>query len=313
MLANLDSQPLDVRKNRQRLAQGLGWFSIGLGLAEFLAPRTVCSLIGVKPNVRLMRLLGLRELATGAGLLTQPDKEPWLTARVAGDAMDLGVLGIAAAADGAKPLRLTGATLAVSGVMVLDYLCRQETQARPLPGTSKFSAHADVFHFRRSIVVNRPPAQLYQSWRDFTSLPRFMQNLLSVEPRDNHRWHWIAKGPGGTQVEWDAEVIEDRPNESIAWRSLPGSDVEHTGSVRFEPAAGNRGTIVRVEMEYRPPAGKPGGLLAKLLGRSPEKQIASDLLRFKQLLETGEIARTEGQPAGRMRSTSRKFDELVRA
>jgi uncharacterized membrane protein len=99
----------------------------------------------------------------------------------------------------------------------------------------------------------------------------------------------------------------------ISWSSLPNADVDTFGTVRFEPAPAGRGTIVRVEMHYRPPAGKAGAWLAKVLGQSPEKQIAIDLIRFKQMAETGEIARTEGQPAGRARSTSRRFDELVRA
>jgi uncharacterized membrane protein len=99
----------------------------------------------------------------------------------------------------------------------------------------------------------------------------------------------------------------------ISWRSLPNADVESAGSVRFEPATGGRGTVVRVEMHYRPPAGKAGAWIAKLMGQSPEKQIAVDLLRFKQIAETGEIARTDGQSAGRQRSTSRKYDDLIRA
>jgi uncharacterized membrane protein len=114
-------------------------------------------------------------------------------------------------------------------------------------------------------------------------------------------------------VEWDAEIIEDRPNEYLAWRTLPGATVENSGSITFEPATGNRGTILRVEMEYVPPAGHLGAVLARVLGKDPHKQIAVDLLRFKQRIETGEIARTEGQPAGRKRSTSRLFDAMVRA
>jgi uncharacterized membrane protein len=123
----------------------------------------------------------------------------------------------------------------------------------------------------------------------------------------------VAKGPAGSRVEWDAEMSEDIPNQLIAWRSLAGADVDSAGSVRFEPATGGRGTIVRVDMHYRPPAGKAGAWIAKMLGQSPEKQLAVDLRRFKQMVETGEIARTEGQPAGRMRSTSRKYDDLIRA
>jgi uncharacterized membrane protein len=99
-----------------------------------------------------------------------------------------------------------------------------------------------------------------------------------------------AKGPAGTRIEWDAEIINEHSNELIAWRSLPGSDVDHAGSVRFEPATGERGTTVKVEMRYEPPAGMLGATVARLLGQSPGKQVKIDLLRFKQLMETGEIA-----------------------
>ena len=114
-------------------------------------------------------------------------------------------------------------------------------------------------------------------------------------------------------VEWDAQIVEDRPNELIAWRSLDGADVDNAGEVRFQAAPQGRGTVLRVRMQYNPPAGKMGAVVAKLLGEAPEKQIAVDLLRLKQMIETGEIARTEGQPAGRTRSTSRRYDDLVRA
>ena len=140
-----------------------------------------------------------------------------------------------------------------------------------------------------------------------------MNHLESVRVIDTRRSHWVAKAPAGTTVEWDAEIIADKPNEMIAWRSLEGAEVDNSGSVHFERASGSRGTVVRVEMHYRPPAGVLGAKIAKLFGEEPEEQVAADLLRFKQVMETGEIARTEGQPAGRKRSTSRKFDDTVRA
>jgi uncharacterized membrane protein len=120
-----------------------------------------------------------------------------------------------------------------------------------------------------------------------------------------------VKGPAGDTVEWDAEIVEDRPNELIRWRSLPGADVDHSGVVTFAPATGGRGAVVTVEFEYRPPAGVFGATVAKLLGQAPEKQVPVDLLRLRQVLETGVIQSTKGQPAGRARSTSRKFDDFV--
>jgi uncharacterized membrane protein len=130
------------------------------------------------------------------------------------------------------------------------------------------------------------------------NLPRVMSHIESVQMIDERRSHWVAKAPVGSKVEWDAEIIDDRPNELIAWRSLEGSDVEHSGSVRFERAPGGRGTIVRVEMHYMPPAGPIGVLVAKVIGEAPEQQVQEDLRRFKQVMETGEIIRSDGSLMG---------------
>lgn len=150
----------------------------------------------------------------------------------------------------------------------------------------------------QSRTINRPPEELYAFWRNFENLPRFMIHLESVRILDDQRSHWVAKAPAGTTVEWDAEIVEDRPNERIAWRSLPGATVDNNGTVRFKPAPGGRGTEVHVALNYRPPAGALGVTVAKLLGEEPEQQIAGDLLRFKNLMEAGEIPTTGGQSRG---------------
>jgi uncharacterized membrane protein len=124
--------------------------------------------------------------------------------------------------------------------------------------------------------------------------------------------HWIAKAPAGMTVEWDAEIIEDRPNQMIAWRSLEGADVDHMGSVRFEHAPSTRGTIVRARLQYSPPAGVIGASIARLFGEDPNWQVKDDLRRFKQIMEAGEILTTEGQPAGRAPSTSWLYDTTSR-
>jgi len=305
MKSNNDAGWLDDKKNREQLAISLGWFSIGLGLIEILAPRTLAGTIGAPVRPGLLRLMGLREIAAGAGILSKPRTRNWLQARVAGDAMDLGVLGLSMFSSRADRRRLAMATLAVAGVTALDVMAANSFRdGESVPTT---------LHIKRSLIVNRPADQLYQLWHNFQELPRFMQHLISVKMDGDRRSHWVAKGPAGTLVEWDAEIVDDRPNECIVWRSIGSGDVDHAGSVRFEPARGNRGTVVRVEMEYRPPAGRIGATVATLFGQSPKKQILMDLLRFKQMVETGEIARTEGQPAGRGKSTSRTFDDLLRA
>jgi uncharacterized membrane protein len=121
-----------------------------------------------------------------------------------------------------------------------------------------------------------------------------MRHLQSVRVMDDGRSHWVGSGPAGTSVEWDAEIIEDRPNELIAWRSLEGADVENSGSVRFECAPGTRGTIVRVEIVYKPPGGVIGEWLAKITGNDPEQQSRKALRCLKQLMETGEVILSEG-------------------
>jgi uncharacterized membrane protein len=153
----------------------------------------------------------------------------------------------------------------------------------------------------RSVTVNHPKEELYQMWRDFENLPRFMEHLESVkvDEADPGRSHWIAKGPLGRQVEWDSEIIEERENELLVWKSLPGSMVESMGRVEFVDAPAGRGTIVHISMEYNPPAGSLGAAFAKLFGEEPNTQINEDLHHFKQIMETGEIATVQGQPSGR--------------
>jgi uncharacterized membrane protein len=151
----------------------------------------------------------------------------------------------------------------------------------------------------RAVTINRSPEDLFKFWRNFENLPRFMANVVSVKA-EGKRSHWVARGPLGKHVEWEAETITEEPNRLIAWRSLAGSEVATAGSVHFTPAPGGRGTEVRVEMKYDPPAGKVGALIAKLFGEDPARQIQEDLRRLKQLMETGEIPTVHGQPACRL-------------
>jgi uncharacterized membrane protein len=283
-------------------ARGLGWFSIGLGLAQVVAPGAVARLVGVKNHSILVRALGLREIASGVGILSHVKPRGWVWARVGGDMMDLALIGTALTDKTAKRGRLATAAAVVAGVTAVDAMCGQ-----------RLSREQGSLRVRKSITINKSPEELYAFWRDFENLPRFMGHLESVTVLDEKRSRWVVKAPAGTNVAWDAEVIEDRPNELIRWRSLQGADVDNTGSVTFQRATGNRGTVLTVEFEYKPPGGVFGATLAKLLGQAPEKQVPVDLMRLRQVLETGVIQSTEGQPAGRSKSTSRKFDDFVRA
>ena len=291
----------------ERIARGLGWLSIGIGLTEIVAPRALAKLIGVNDHRALLRIFGLRELASGVGILSRRRPVGWLWSRVGGDMMDLAVLGTAFTSPQANRRRVAAATAAVTGVTILDLRASRQLSSTPAPQDNAVSVRV-----KKSITINRSPEELYRFWHEFQNLPAFMNDLESVQVTGEKRSHWIAKGPAGKRIEWDAEIIEDRPNELIAWRSLEGSDVENSGSVRFERARGKPGTVIRVEIEYRPPAGSLGATVSKFLGADPKQALHENLHRLKQLMETGEIITTEGQPAGRSHSTSWKYDRAGR-
>ncbi|HEY7119052.1 MAG TPA: SRPBCC family protein [Tepidisphaeraceae bacterium] len=140
-------------------------------------------------------------------------------------------------------------------------------------------------HVTESFTIQKSPEELYQFWHNFENLPRFMRHLKSVRTIDAKRSHWVVDAPMGACAEWDAEIINDEPNRLIAWRSLAGADVDNAGSVNFRPAPGERGTHVSVAIEYIPPAGKAGSMIAKLFGRDADQMIRADLRRFKDLME----------------------------
>ena len=150
----------------------------------------------------------------------------------------------------------------------------------------------------KSVEINRTAAVLYNFSRNFENLPRFMNHLESVRQTGGGRSHWVAKAPAGTNVEWDAEIYNEKENELIAWRTLEGSQVASAGSVHFEEAAGGGTTTVRVSLKYDPPGGKLGSMVARLFGENPEQQIEEDLGRFKQLMESGGAATDGGQSSG---------------
>jgi len=274
-----------------QLNQALGWFSVGLGVVELLAPKSFSRMIGAGEHDTLNRLCGARELASGVVLLSQKAPTAAAFSRVAGDAVDLALLGAAFGARDAEPKRLVAATTAVLGVAALD------VYATGRQASAAVAQAEDTEVARVSIAINTPPEKLYAFWRNFENLPRFMNYLEDVTVRDNGRSHWVAKGPAGVRVEWESEVTHDKPNESIGWRTLPDSQVRHYGRVRFEPEKNGRGTLVHVEMHYAAP-GKLSAQLAKILGQDPKARIKRDLRSLKQLLETGEIATTRGQPSG---------------
>ena len=155
-----------------------------------------------------------------------------------------------------------------------------------------------MHHASKSVTIRRPRLEVYETWRLLENLPMFMIHLRSVTDLGSGRSHWVANGPAGQEIEWDAEIVDERPGEKIAWRSLPDAEVDNQGVVLFRDAPGDRGTEVDVEISYDAPAGKAGAAIAKLWGEEPKQQIRDDLRRFKQVLETGEVVLSDGSMLG---------------
>jgi uncharacterized membrane protein len=294
----------------EQRALGLGWFSVGLGLAQLLAPRQVAQLVGIEDDERTcltMRALGVRELTCGLGLLSETRPAAWAWARVAGDVMDLALLGYAWRDDPPSAERALSIAGSVVGVTLVDV---QTAYALGRDGSAPLAHGVRV---RQGITLERSPDEVYAFFRRLENLPTFMYHLQSVT-ESNGRSRWVANGPAGMSVAWDAEIVEDRPGTCIAWRSLPGADVENHGRVDFRPGPGGRGTELVVELSYDPPAGALGATLAKWLGREPSQEISADLRRLKQVLETGEVIQSDasihrGMHAARPSALSAKVSE----
>jgi uncharacterized membrane protein len=283
----------------QQLARFLGWFSIGLGLVQLAGTGRFARFIGVKDNgiaPMAVRAVGLREIASGLGILASSRPSPWLWARVAGDVKDLALLASALRSEDNRRGRVAAAMVAVVGVAGLDLLSIELAGRRR--GTVAGERDGPV-SVRKSITVNRPVEEVYAFWRDFQNLPRFMRHLESVEALGPEgRSRWTATAPVGRTVTWEAEVVEDRRNELIEWRSLEGSDVSNSGAVRFSQAPAGRGTQVTVELRYDAPGGPAGVMVARLLAEEPEQQVREDLRLFKQVMETGEVTQSDATVGG---------------
>jgi uncharacterized membrane protein len=277
----------DMRPATRRMARGLGVVSLALGLAGVLAPREMSALAGLRrKHRRLVQTVGARELGHALAILAVPEPTVGVWSRVAGDVLDLSTLGAAYSDPRVNQRRLTTALLVVMGITAADVLVGRQLNRATRTG-------AQAIQVRKTKVINRPADELYRFWHNFQNLPQFMEHVQSVELTGPGRSRWVVRAPAGTSVEWEAEITEDRRDELIAWRTLPGASVPNRGRVQFRPALGNRGTLVTVELHYEPPAGKLGAAVAKLFGEEPVQQAAGDLRRFKQLMETGEVVRSD--------------------
>lgn len=280
----LDRRPTlrDGSRRSNRPAAALGYLSLGLGLTGLIFTRGLGRLIGLRQRRarQITRAVGARELITGVRLLASRRPARWLWARVAGDIVDLSLLGAGLRTSRRHRGRVLTAMAAIGGVTAIDLMVA--IRARTTPALAPRP-------IRRAATIAVPPEQVYAFWRDPENLPSFMNRVVSVEPFEARRSHWRARGPAGTLLEWDAEMIEDLPSSSIRWRSLPGSVIRHQGSVRFRPAPGLRGTEVSLEIEYEAPAGELGRLLSSLTREAVAIHIENNLRRLKQILEVGEV------------------------
>lgn len=283
--------PHSLRQKHQRQAKALGLFGLALGVSELAAPEHVARLIGIKDRTTprwTLRALGVRGILSGLGILARGGTSAGpVWARVAGDAIDLALLGASLGDSPKQPGRLIAATAAVVGVAGLDVYA-----AAALSRREKIQKLAQPIHVVRSITINREPELVYQFWRKLENLPTFMAHLESVADQGETSL-WRAKAPAGSTVEWRAEITIDRPGETIAWRSLEGAIVPNRGAVCFKTAPGGRGTELTVELKYEPPGGAIGSAIAKLFGEEPGQQIAGDLRRVKQVLETGSVVHSD--------------------
>ena len=213
--------------------------------------------------------------------------ERWVSA-IGGGALAL--YGLTRGSLGGIALALVGAALVQRGVTghcnVYEAMNFSTAEEGSLRSSENVSVQAERgMKVEKSVTVHRPAALLYDFWRNFANLPRFMHHLESVRMTGEGRSRWVAKGPAGSTVEWEAEVYNDKPCEMIAWRSLEGSQVANAGSVHFEEGPVGT-TTVRVSLKYDPPGGKLGSVVAYIFGENPSQQIASDLQRFKEIMES---------------------------
>ena len=214
--------------------------------------------------------------ANAAGACSRSISTPGLSALIGGGAIAL--FGLSRRSRLGLAMAAAGGALAYAGI--------------------KASSHPQELVANSSILLNCTPQEAYRLWRNFEDLPLFMRHLDSVTQIGERRYRWVAIGPLGSPLRWDAEIVGEREGESISWRSLPGSEISTEGIVEFRTAPASRGTLLNAIVIYRPPAGKVGNALAKVLGKDPNFLMRQDLRRFKALVETGEIPTIEGQPHG---------------
>ena len=288
---------VQVDREMERLARALGWFSLGLGFAQIAAPSRIARLVGVDDDdetIAIMRVVGVREIACGLGILTQPNLTPWMWSRVGGDAMDLALLRRALASPRADQNRVSAATVAVAGIAAVDALCSTRLAAESNgQGETEATSRSGEVHTKAAITVNAPLAEVYAFWEEFRNLPRFMGDFASVDVTGDRTSRWSLTAPAGITIAWDVEIADATPNQRITWRTAEGAPLSASGEVRFRAAPGGRGTEVVFDATFNPPGGELGKKIAGFFAEALGTKVGSDLRRFKQLVELGEIVHSD--------------------
>lgn len=220
----------------------------------------------------------------------------------------LSVLAMRRPAPSSLALLFSGAYLiyrGVSGNCYINSFLSRDT-------SSKLGTSVDIL---KTVTIHKPVEEIYAFWRQLENLPRFMKHLVQVQQLSDKKSHWEANLPlGNTNIKWDAIIVEEEPNQKISWRSVPGASIDNSGEVRFRKAPGNKGTEVQIALTYRPPLGEIGEGISKLLNQVFAQMIKEDIRRFKQLMETGEVATSNAQPTGdkKRKDDIRNYPEIIR-
>lgn len=278
------------------LARTLGLVSLALGVPAVAAPDAVSRLVGVDDSAtapRVVSAVGYRELVHAVTLLVGSPTTVWT--RVAGDVVDLVTLGQALAhRSGERRTRVTATTAVVAGLTAVDLVAALRSRGSGQHGRGR----PGPLVAQAATTIRRSPRQVYDYWRDLENLPTFMTHLRSVTDDGGGRSTWTADAPIRRSVRWQAELTGDVPGQRISWKSLPGADVDNSGTVHFAPTPDGEATEVRVRLHYDVPGGAVGRAVARLWGEEPVQQVNDDLRRFKQILETGSVVVSDGLPHG---------------
>ena len=292
----MTSQHRAVSNDGHRWERGLGWLSLGLGTLQVAAPRAVRRISGMdgSANARaVVPLVGARELIQGVGLLGGRRPGRWAWIRVGGDAMDLASLGVALTRHhGTRRLRVAGVAGAVLAITAVDV-------ATAVRASRSTAGRRGPMELTATTTIRRPRSEVYAFWRRLENLPTFMAHLEEVRATDDRHSHWRATAPFGRKVSWDAEVTEDVPDTRIRWTSTGRAVVPNAGTVVFMAAPDGVSTEVRVRIAYDLPGGRVGAAVAKYFGEDPHQQVNDDLRRLKQVMETGEVVRSDGALLGK--------------